>query len=417
MTDSITKSKKLHSGRPVWQAYGHSEVSCLKLKKDQVADVVVIGAGISGAMMAEELSEAGFSVIILDKRKPFQGSTAATTALLLYEIDTPLIKLQKEIGIEKAIRAWRRSKLGLDNIIEKIRKNNIQCQMKSRPSVYLAGDDLDASGLEKESSLRNSLGITTGFLSKRELRDRYLIKREAALESYSAIEVNPVQLAKIEVNPVQLANELMRKAISRGVKLYSPVIVSDVETTARQVRVQIEAGPVIKAKYAIFSTGYEIPKQIHTKKHKIFSTWVFATKPQKFLWPEKSFIWEASTPYLYLRTTVDKRVICGGEDEEFSNEEKRDALTEQKIAMLQKKLLKIFPHLDVTADYAWAGAFGSSATGLPSIGEIPDMPNCFSVMGYGGNGITFSKIASELIRSKLTGLDDPDQSLFDFSRK
>jgi hypothetical protein len=41
-------------------------------------------------------------------------------------------------------------------------------------------------------------------------------------------------------------------------------------------------------------------------------------------------IWEASDPYLYLRTTPDGRVIRGGEDEEFSDDRQRDVLLSQR---------------------------------------------------------------------------------------
>jgi glycine/D-amino acid oxidase-like deaminating enzyme len=41
-------------------------------------------------------------------------------------------------------------------------------------------------------------------------------------------------------------------------------------------------------------------------------------------------IWEASDPYLYLRTTPDGRIICGGEDEDFSDEAARDRLLGRK---------------------------------------------------------------------------------------
>ena len=400
----ITKTKKLRSGTPVWNEYDVASIKFSKLTKDQKADIVIIGAGISGAMMAEELSSAGFSVIVLDKREPLKGSTAATTALLLYEIDTPLLKLQKKIGFDKAARVWRRSKLGLENISEKIFSLGIQCDMRERTSLYLSGTELDEDQIKQECDLRNSFGFTTQFLSKRQLKEKFYINRTAALQSFSALEVNPVQLAA----------SLFRKSAEQGVKIYSPVEVEDIDSGKTQVKVLTKSGVTLTAKHVVFATGYEIPKIIHTKKHSIHSTWVFATKPQKLLWPERAFIWEASEPYLYMRTTNDKRVICGGEDEEFSNAEKRDSMTDQKTEVLQKKLHKMFPHLDVTADYAWSGAFGASSTGLPTIGEIPKMPNCYAVMGYGGNGITFSKIAAELIRAKLVGIDDPDQRLFDF---
>ncbi len=37
-------------------------------------------------------------------------------------------------------------------------------------------------------------------------------------------------------------------------------------------------------------------------------------------------------------------------------------------------------------------------------------------MGYGGNGITFSQIASEIVSASINGLSDTDAPLFAFNR-
>ena len=74
----------------------------------------------------------------------------------------------------------------------------------------------------------------------------------------------------------------------------------------------------------------------------------------------------------------------------------------------------LLPRLDIQADFAWSGTFGESDRGLLSIGAIPGMPNCHAVLGYGGNGITFSRIAAELLATELGGEADPDTDLFAF---
>jgi glycine/D-amino acid oxidase-like deaminating enzyme len=42
------------------------------------------------------------------------------------------------------------------------------------------------------------------------------------------------------------------------------------------------------------------------------------------------------------------------------------------------------------------------------------MANCFAVLGYGGNGFTFSVIAAQVIAAQLTGSPDRDADLFSF---
>ncbi len=55
-------------------------------------------------------------------------------------------------------------------------------------------------------------------------------------------------------------------------------------------------------------------------------------------------------------------------------------------------------------------------TGLPYIGELPGHPDVFAAQGYGGNGITYSQIASELIATTIAGGEDSDARLFAFGR-
>jgi glycine/D-amino acid oxidase-like deaminating enzyme len=115
-----------------------------------------------------------------------------------------------------------------------------------------------------------------------------------------------------------------------------------------------------------------------------------------------------------MRSTRDGRVICGGEDEDFADEGKRDALIEQKTQSIRHKLGQLLPQLSTEVDYAWTGTFGASETGLPTLGQMPDLRNCWAVMGFGGNGITYSRIGAEIIRAGLLGKSDPDAELYAF---
>jgi glycine/D-amino acid oxidase-like deaminating enzyme len=132
------------------------------------------------------------------------------------------------------------------------------------------------------------------------------------------------------------------------------------------------------------------------------------------LWPEECLIWEAADPYLYVRATKDWRIICGGEDEEFADEDHRDAQLSGKTKTLEKKLAMLLPKVDARAQFAWTASFGQSVTGFPSIGPIRGHSRCYAVLGYGGNGITFSMLAAQLISASIGGRRDPDAGLFAF---
>lgn len=125
-------------------------------------------------------------------------------------------------------------------------------------------------------------------------------------------------------------------------------------------------------------------------------------------------ILEASDPYLYIRTTGAGEVICGGEDEKISEATERDAKIADKTAVLTRKLGALLPMIDPSPAFAWAGSFGDSTTGTPTVARILRMPNCYAAMGYGGNGITFSMMAGQMLRGLIWGTGDLDADLVSF---
>jgi glycine/D-amino acid oxidase-like deaminating enzyme len=191
------------------------------------------------------------------------------------------------------------------------------------------------------------------------------------------------------------------------------VEVVDIDCGRRGVALTTAEGAVLRAGHVVLATGYELAPFLRPSGYRVISTWALATRPQKrALWPSRCLIWQAADPYLYLRTTPDGRVIAGGEDEEFSDADTRDRLIPKKIAAIRRKLGRLMPGLDTEPAFRWAGCFGDSSTGMPAIGPVPGMQRCFAVLGFGGNGITFSAIAAQLVARAILGIEDPDAGLF-----
>ncbi len=405
---SATHTKRLRTGRSVWMSRPLPAIPHQRLARDAEADVVVVGAGISGAMVADALTDAGLSVIMLDRRGPLMGSTPASTSLLQYEIDTPLTELAARIGLTRAERIWRRSKLALDALRERARHLGISADIENRDTLYLAGDVLDADALRLECAARRQAGFQVAYLTAEDVVARYGLSPRAAVLGFD----------NVAADPRRLAAGFLTAALGRGAKLYAPAEVASVETAGALVHATTTDGTVIRARHLVFATGYELPKRVPRKGHRIFSTFCIATRPQPRAIPARlPFVWEASDPYLYMREGPGGRIICGGEDEGFSDEDHRDALLPDKVAAIEAKLGKLLPGIDPSADLAWCGSFGASATGTPSIGSVPGLPGCYAVLGYGGNGITFSMIAAQVLRGLIAGKGDCDSDLFSFRRK
>jgi glycine/D-amino acid oxidase-like deaminating enzyme len=261
--------------------------------------------------------------------------------------------------------------------------------------------------LRKKAEARRRAGIGATFLVRERLRDEFGIDRGGAILSHG----------NLALDPRKLTAGLLLVALNRKARFYASAEASAIEHNRQGVTVATRQGPTITARHLILTTGYELMDVVPAVRHQVISTWAIATRPQPAkIWPCAAMIWEASDPYLYVRATADGRVICGGEDEDFTDEERRNALTDKKAAQLSKKLGRIFPLLDTGAEFAWSGSFGATGTGLPIIGALPGLPRIHAVMGYGGNGIVFSQIASEIVSTSIAGAEDADADLFAFKK-
>jgi glycine/D-amino acid oxidase-like deaminating enzyme len=400
---SATHERDLRTCRPLWAEGSGLGVPTRPLSEAISVDVAVVGAGISGAFMAHGLAR-DFSVAVLDRRPPLMGSTIASTALLQWEIDLPLVELSKRIGPASARRAYARSRQAVDHLMRIVRRERIPCGLTASRTLYLAGDEQGFRALEAEAEARAAMGLDSVFVPAADLRADYGIERTGAILSDGSARADPARLAA----------GLLRRAHDAGARVFSPVEVAEAASDPDGVSLLTSTGHAVRAKHVVFCCGYEFPKGVPTPGAKVISTWALATKPRATCpdWLRDMLVWEASDPYLYFRMARDGRLIVGGEDEDSPTAHTSIPKLKAKTDRIARKLKALLPMVEFEVDHAWAGAFGESATGLPSIGPVPDMDHAFAVMGFGGNGITYSVIASEIVGSAIRGKNDPDADLY-----
>ena len=117
-----------------------------------------------------------------------------STALVEYEIDTPITLLAANIGRTKAERAWRRSYLALNALAARTRDLDIRADLRRADNLYLAGNVLGVDGLAEEAAARRRAGLETLLLTRRQLKERFGIARAAALLAYDDLALDPRRL-------------------------------------------------------------------------------------------------------------------------------------------------------------------------------------------------------------------------------
>lgn len=396
----------LTSGTPFWPILDGLPAAYPRLDRDLRCDVAVIGGGITGALVAHRFAREGIGTVLLEADEIGHGSTAATTALIQYEIDAHLVDLIERVGRDHAERSYR---LCLDAVRGIGELAGEGCAWRATRSLYLASRLADRAVLEREHRARRRAGIEVQLLDESDIRRRFAFTAPAAL-------LSPVAG---ELDAFRLTHKLLKQATGSGLDVYDRTRVVGYDARPRGVELRTEVGATVRARRVVFATGYETPEFLDRTIVRLHSTFALATAPMAGFdgWGEdRCLIWETARPYFYARTTADGRAMMGGADRPFATAHNRRQLLTRQTARIAARFGKLFPDLRWDVDWRWGGTFGETRDGLPYIGSVRQFPHGYFALGYGGNGITFSWIAANLLLDHFLQKPNADAELFGFDR-
>lgn len=400
----------LTSGSPFWLTRHGLPPRFPVLDEDLSCDVAVIGGGVSGALVSDALSGAGLRTVVLDKHYPGTGSTAASTALLQFEVDVLLRELRLRAATPAdADEAWRavyRAFRRVGAIAAELGPEEVG--FSPTTSLYLAASRSELRELALEVEARHHIGLPGQFLVHSDVQSRYGIDRPGAIFTEEA--------AQLDALAFTLA--LHRRAAARGARQFERTEVIGYAADADGVTLTTAHNFRVRARHVVVCTGYETPEWASGIRADLRSSFALVTEPLAAAdrWPTDCHIWESARPYIYARALPDGRVMAGGADLPFDNAVAREALLRRQTRRIEQKLRELLPRLPLRVDFRWAGTFAETADGLPFVSRHPKFPGAWFALGFGGNGIVFATLAAELVTAALTGEERPETRLFAFER-
>jgi len=399
----------LKSGYPFWSVKNGLLHAFPPLQKDLRCDVAIIGGGITAALIADELASHGHEVAVIEQRDIGWGSTAASTALLQYEIDTHMTDLAKQYGEADAALAYTACADAIP-MLQTLANEVRDVDFARMHSLYYASKRGHYSAFQDEFALRARHGFDMEWLEPGPLRERYGIDAPCAIVSHLAA----------RIDPYRMAYRLFLRMEKQGAQVFDRTVIDRIETTSRGVTLKTTDDHSIDAKHVVLAAGYATQQWLKKSVADNRSSYAFITEAidDDALGPLKNtMVWESARPYLYMRTTGDGRLLVGGEDDGVDIAAKRDAQVGKKSQTLLKQVSKLFPHLPLKPAFAWAGTFAETKDGLPFFGPHEQHgPRVHFAMAYGGNGITYSMLGAGLLRALIERRKHPLTELFSFKR-
>ncbi|WP_433946968.1 NAD(P)/FAD-dependent oxidoreductase [Paenibacillus sp. SN-8-1] len=370
-------------------------------------DVIIVGGGISGALSAYSLAAEGLSIAVIDRGRAGGGSTAANMGVLQYSSDVMLHELIDQIGRDKAIRFYKLCQQALNQLQEIADTLDTSSDFTRRNSLYFASEPSHVDRLKKEYDTLAAHGFKVDYWTQEDLLSHYHFSKPAALITYSDAEVNPVRLSR----------GILHKLNPHQVHVFEHVEVTGIEEAVHHLKVHTSAGP-FQCSQVIFATGYDSAPGLTGTKVNLMRSYAIATEPVDDLscWKDRVLIWETRRPYVYLRTTMDGRIIAGGMDEDNPGAPHSEAFIHKRAEMIKREVHQLFPMLSLKIAFTWAAVFGQSADNLPFIGRHPTKDRIYYLLGYGGNGTVYSMVGAHILRDLILGRSNPDADIVRLAR-
>ncbi|MCH8551670.1 MAG: FAD-binding oxidoreductase [Natronospirillum sp.] len=399
----------LKSGNPYWAIKNGLMCTFPQLEADITCDVVVMGGGITGALIADELANNDYDVAVVEQRDVAWGSSAACTGLLQYDMDINMVDLARRYGEAHAAlvcEACTEAFTDLHDLITGL--GDVDFDMQE--SLHCVSKEGDKTALREEQALRFKHDLDAQWLDSGQLLEHFGIKAPGAILTRLAA----------RVDPYRLTSRLLMRLKERGGLVFDRTVIDSIETSEQDVTIRTPEGTKIRARHLVMAAGYDAQTWLRQSVAKSRSSYAFISDPIERATLgllASTMVWESARPYLYMRTTGDGRLLVAGDDDNTESPGRRDRILEGKVKHLCTKVKERFPDLRVRPAYSWSGTFAETADGLPFLGAHPQYgPRVQFAMAYGGNGILFSMLGAGMLRANIEHRPLPLAALFGFSR-
>ena len=315
----------------------------------------------------------------------------------------------KKIGEKGAVESYEACSKSIDDLAKISKEIKSNAGFEKKDSLYFASKKKDVSWLQKEFKARKKAGFKVKWLEPEQISKKFGLQK-----TFGGI----LSEQGASIDAFKCAHELLDFNAKKGLKIFDKTEMKSVKYHKTFNEVLTTENHRIKAKKIIYCIGYESKSLIKEDFVKLKSTFAIVSeidekKVEKF---GNTLFWNTDDPYIYMRTTDDARLLIGGGDEDFRDPEKRDAMLSQKEKEILKTLKKILPEYQFYTDFTWAGTFGETKDGLPYIGTHKNFKNSYFVLGFGGNGITFSVTGMEMASNFIKNKKHPLTEFFKFGR-
>ena len=377
---------------------------------NRTADVVIIGAGLTGCAIAYAAAAAGFGTLVLEATRVGQGATSRSGGLLSPDPGPSFRDVAAAHGRRDARRvfdAWRRGALDGAAVLRRLR---ISCQLMPRETLVIARGD-EERNLRREFEARRDAGLDVSWQTAKQ------INAKMKLDSVAGLKIRDAST----LDPYKACLGLAAAAARAGADVCEQSPVKKVRFTRRYADV-ITAQGTIRTGHVVVATGSATAEFKSLRRHfKQRESYFALTEPvpaavRRQLGDPHVVLSVASTSPHRIRWAPGDRLLIGGADQDETPSRTRSTVLLQRTGQLMYQQLTMYPAISgLQPEFGWEVPYGVPADGLMYIGAHRNYP--FHHFAIGGSGsLAGAFVASRILLREFQGTAEKADEIFGWNR-
>ena len=344
------------------------------------ADVVIIGAGMTGLQIAHRLQKQGIDILVLEKRgQPAMGMATRGLGIASILLLDPPFRLVQAVGLRVAQQITRFTSESVAMLGPRLRPVGVG---------YLPKGEIESSEVETNINALAALGLPA---------ERWADHTFPGLgEGWKQPQGGTVDL------------QSMMHDLAHQVPIVTGQEVIEIADSGFELQVQTNNGATVRAELVIMSGGAQLTGWAKDKFYPVRHQALATEATQSLV----SCPLHLQYGYTSIRQTLGGQLIASGcrwASPHLEVGETDDTVVNPAIHAKLSAFLR--QHLPDTAalkiSHHWSSIMTFSCDGLPVIGPLPGRPRIISCGGFGAFGLSLSARAAKAVVDGITTGSSP----------
>ena len=382
------------------------------LRGSHACDVVVVGGGLTGCLVAHELARTGARVVLLERDRLGAGGTAGDLGIVQPTPGVRFVDLREARGLRAARSIWDASRRAALEWMAFARRTRLRCALDAVDFLECATTTDAAAQLEREYAALKDAGFDASWLPARRVRQVTGAEGEAAMRLTGAGVFDPYRacfgVARLAAKAGAMLceqSEVTRVAVRRH----------DVEVVTPKATVT--AATVLFASRLPTAGLRALERHFWTEERYVVALPEMTPSQRRRLGPTGTVVADLAVPPHAWRWTADGALLFAGAAQRPVPPRQQGQALVQRTGQLMYELSLHYPQVSGTpAASGWSVPVTTAGDGLPIVGSHRGFPRHLFALGLGAAGVSGAWLAARMLARRLTGASDRHGELFAFGR-